>query len=75
MKKWREKKGLTQNALAKQLGYTTPQFISNIERGVCMVPVSKFRATAKILGIKIEQLIQMKLKQTEARLNKAFKIQ
>lgn len=74
MKKWREKKGLTQAALAWRLGYSTPQFISNIERGVCRIPISKFRATCKILGIKVEDLIALRVKETEERLNKIFKI-
>ena len=35
----REKSGLTQSDVSARLGYSSPQFISNIERGVSVVPL------------------------------------
>jgi len=37
----REKVGLTQREVSDSLGYSTPQFISNVERGRCRFPVQK----------------------------------
>lgn len=49
VKKARIQAGLTQNQLAKRLGYDTSQFVSNIERGLCAYPLNKFKKVAKIL--------------------------
>jgi len=47
----REKIGMTQMQLSKKLGYTTSQFISNIERGLCSLPEKKHSKITTILGI------------------------
>ena len=44
----RDRAGLTQMMLAKELGYTSPQFVSNWERGLCSPP---FWALAKIVKL------------------------
>lgn len=46
----RREAGMTQKQLSDKLGYTTPQFISNVERGLCMLPKTKFKKAAKILN-------------------------
>lgn len=35
----RIKAGLTQGEIANKLGYSSPQFISNIERGLSVIPL------------------------------------
>lgn len=50
LKELREKSGLTQAELAKALGYTTPQFVSNWERGLCEPPPEKYPKLAKLLN-------------------------
>lgn len=39
LKDSREKADLTQADVSQKLGYTSPQFISNIERGISVVPL------------------------------------
>lgn len=39
LKQARVKAKLTQGDVSKSLGYTSPQFISNIERGLSVVPL------------------------------------
>lgn len=36
LQRCRKQAGFTQNQVAKSLGYTSPQYISNVERGVCL---------------------------------------
>jgi len=47
VKEAREQKGLTQDQLSKSLGYDNGQFISNVERGKCSVPIKKIKKLAK----------------------------
>lgn len=49
LRQLRIKAGVSQAELGKALGHSTPQFISNIERGLCGIPVKDFRAIAKVL--------------------------
>ncbi len=49
MKQLREQAGLSQVQLSEALGYTTPQFISNWERGVSHPPVSQIKKIATLL--------------------------
>lgn len=49
LKQKREKLGLTQREIADHLGYSTAQYISNIERGACEVPKEKIDDLAEIL--------------------------
>lgn len=53
----RETEGLTQLEVTKKLGFH-PQFISNIERGRCGLPVKYFKKMSKILKINIDVLIR-----------------
>jgi transcriptional regulator with XRE-family HTH domain len=46
LKQVREAAGLTQYDVSSKLGYTSPQFISNIERGISVVPL---KALAKMI--------------------------
>jgi len=39
LKNTREKSRLTQSDVSEKLGYTSPQFISNIERGISVAPL------------------------------------
>lgn len=41
---------ITQAQLAERLGYSSPQFISNWERGVARIPAQKFKPLSRILG-------------------------
>ncbi len=54
---YRELKGLTQFDLAKKLGYSSSQFISNVERGICTFPPGKFLKLSKFLGMSPDLLV------------------
>jgi len=71
--------GLSQWDVAKELGYGTPQFISNIERGISTIPMDKLTDISKLFGRRPvaffeafrEDLIEemyAKLKETKRRL-------
>lgn len=47
----RNKKGLSQATVAKKLGYSTPQYISNFERGTCAPAMGKMVKIARLYGI------------------------
>jgi len=51
---WRSLNKLGQKALALKLGYRSAQFISNIERGLCLLPVKKFNKLSRVLGLDLE---------------------
>ena len=72
LKVLRKKAGITQAELGEKLGYTSPQFISNIERGLANLPQAKFRAAAKILRVDVHVLVKMHLKADKARMMKRF---
>lgn len=59
----REKAGLTQRDVADELGYTTPQFISNVERGRCRYPVEKLSRLKKLYGISTDNLVDLILRE------------
>lgn len=43
LRKAREESQMSQRQVADALGYTSPQFISNFERGLCSPPLNKLR--------------------------------
>lgn len=47
----RESKNLTQGQVASKLGYTSAQFISNFERGICAPAEDKMKDLMKLLGL------------------------
>ena len=61
----REKSGLSQLALAKKLGFSSPQYVSNWERGICGPPIEKLGVMSNVLVIKPEILLRMILNETE----------
>ncbi len=65
-------KGLTQGEVAQKLGYSTPQFISNIERGLCSPPLKNLKTLIKLYGIHHEEVIELILQEQEKILRKAL---
>ena len=51
LRKCRDFQGMTQRYVADQLGYSTPQFISNWERGLASPPPEVLPAIIKIYDI------------------------
>lgn len=65
LKQKRKASGLTQWDVARELGYTSPQFISNFERGLC---APSFDTLPKLIGmykIPKDEIINLLLKQQE----------
>lgn len=59
LKEARVKSGLTQNKVAEILGYTTPQFISNWERGVSHPPTDLLKRIARLYSVSDEELYKI----------------
>lgn len=47
----RKEAGLSQMTIAKKLGYGSPQFISNCERGLCMPSLRGLKIMCDIYGM------------------------
>lgn len=73
LSKARLRVGISQGDLASSLGYTSPQFVSNWERGAANPPLEKIPQLAKILNIPIEDMINLILQETEQYLNSELK--
>jgi transcriptional regulator with XRE-family HTH domain len=70
----RTQSGLSQLALARELGYTSPQYVSNWERGVCGPPLDKLNDLSRLLRIDSKILMKMILDDTEAYLRKELRL-
>lgn len=64
LKDKRTEAGLSQGTVAKKLGYTSPQFISNWERGLSRPPVATLRKIALIYNISPNDMFDVILKTT-----------
>lgn len=62
LKKCREKAGYSQTQVSTKLGYTSPQFISNWERGLSHPPVKSLNKLAKLYKVKGVELGEIFIK-------------
>ena len=69
----REKAGLTQRDVSDTLGYSTPQFISNVERGRCRFPVQKLSKIKKLYKLSNEQVVELFISEEKLSLQRVFK--
>ena len=58
LKEKRREAGYTQRQVSDQLGYTSPQFISNIERGMASPPIAVLVKLSELYSIDCETLIE-----------------
>lgn len=58
LKKKRNDAGLSQKELAKKLGYTTAQFVSNWERSISRPPIDSVPKLAELLGVQPWEIYQ-----------------
>lgn len=64
---------LSQWQLAKRLGYTSPQFVSNIERGLCGLPLESVKIIKAAYGMRYAKLlVEAKRKDFEDKLSQVF---
>lgn len=59
--------GLTQNDVAEKLGYSSPQFISNWERGLSCPPVNVIPRLSGIYRVAEGELFELILRSTLTR--------
>ncbi len=69
----REKVGLTQREVSDALGYSTPQFISNVERGRCRFPIQKLPKIKRLYKVSADQVIDLILSEEKSSLLKILK--
>ena len=59
LKKSRENLGLSQTFVSSKLGYSSPQFVSNWERGLSHPPVKSLKKIAKLYKLKDKELFDV----------------
>jgi len=78
IRKMRLEKEFSQADLAANLGYTSPQFISDWERGISTPPVKKLHELAILLEVKVDVLfdllVTLATEQLVENLSKEFKL-
>ena len=57
-------KGLSQASVSSQLGYSSPQFISNWERGVSAPPLKALGVLVRLYGLTRDELIDVIVQET-----------
>lgn len=62
-------KGYSQSELSHLLGYKNGQFISNVERALCNIPLKMLKKVSEVLDIPPEDLKNSILKDQEETLN------
>lgn len=70
----RSEAGLSQLELARELGYSSPQYVSNWERGICGPPLDKLYELSKSLKIDANTLLTMILDETESYLRSELRL-
>lgn len=68
-KRMNHPKGYSQSELSHLLGYKNGQFISNVERALCNIPLKMLRKVSEVLDIPSEELKAAILKDQEETLN------
>jgi transcriptional regulator with XRE-family HTH domain len=66
----RTKSGLSQGDVATKLGYSSPQFISNFERGLCAPPLNKLKMLVQLYDMSGEEVLKLMMKEHEKHLRK-----
>ncbi len=73
LKKRRLTLGITQKHIAQIMGYSTPQFISNWERGISSPPVDKLESVSNVYGIPNKKFKAFLRKEVNNTLDRAFR--
>lgn len=63
---------LSQFFVADKLGYTSPQFISNFERGLCSPPLKQLKKLVKLYNLNPQELIELMINDQTEILNGVF---
>ena len=66
----RQFQNMTQAELAKELGYSSCQFVSNIERGCSTLPLDKFKKISPLLDLSLDALASAYLVDVKAQIRR-----
>lgn len=66
--------GLSQGQVSKVLGYTSPQFVSNFERGLCSLPLNKIKKLIDLYELKGEEVVELMLALHESYLREELNV-
>lgn len=72
LKKARVEKGFSQREVADALGYSSPQFISNFERGLCSPPLVKLKVLIDLYRLSPQRVMGLILDQQKKHLEKSL---
>jgi transcriptional regulator with XRE-family HTH domain len=72
LKDKRVEKGLSQLEVAKVLGYSSPQFVSNWERGLVSPPLETVAVLIDLYKISANEVIEQILHETKAHLEESL---
>jgi transcriptional regulator with XRE-family HTH domain len=72
LKEKRVSAGLTQSEVAKKLGYSSPQFVSNWERGLANPPVFVLRDLTKMYKVSADQMFDLLVDDVKTDLHREF---
>lgn len=64
LKKSRNEAGISQREVSDKLGHSTPQYLSNVERGVCLLAPKHFKTIAKLYNIESQKILNFYIKDT-----------
>jgi transcriptional regulator with XRE-family HTH domain len=64
--------GLTQSEVARKLGYSSPQFVSNWERGLANPPVFVLRDLTKMYKVSADSMFDLLVDDVKAELHREF---
>jgi transcriptional regulator with XRE-family HTH domain len=71
-KKARIRKGVMQMDLARELGFSAYQLISNVERGLSGYPVARLSKVIQLLDLDPEEVIRLILRREEKKIRKVI---
>lgn len=74
IKNGREDAKISQSKLSASLGYRNGQFISNVERGICSIPLDKVAKVANVLNLDSDTLKEALVEDYESRVVKALSL-
>jgi transcriptional regulator with XRE-family HTH domain len=74
MKRSRENAGLSQQEVGRKLGFSSPQFVSNWERGISGPPAKALIRLKTIYKLDINHVVDLMVDNTRSKLNRAFRL-
>jgi transcriptional regulator with XRE-family HTH domain len=72
MKRSREASGLSQQEVGRKIGLSSPQFISNWERGISGPPVKTLLRLKNIYKLDLNHVVDLIVDGTRVKLHRAF---